>query len=92
MILFLNSAKAYYTAVLAKEEKIKLDALERSLIPVEEVDADAEKVGNLIRSKLTTLPSRVSTMCEGRTARDIEEILSDEINNALEELHELFIK
>lgn len=88
----LNSAKAYYTAVLAKEEKIKLDALERSLIPVEEVDADAEKVGNLIRSKLTTLPSRVSTMCEGRTARDIEEILSDEINNALEELHELFIK
>lgn len=88
----LNAARAYLTAIQTKQEKIKLDALERKLIPVEEVNADAEQVGNLIRTKLTTLPSRVSTMCEGRTARDIEEILSDEINNALEELHKLFIK
>ena len=70
----LNAARAYLTAIQTKQEKIKLDALERKLIPVEEVNADAEQVGNLIRTKLTTLPSRVSTMCEGRTARDIEEI------------------
>ncbi|MGN0903413.1 MAG: hypothetical protein ACI4M9_09005, partial [Succinivibrio sp.] len=55
-IAVLNAAKAYLTAVQTKQEKLKLDALERRLIPIEEINADAEQVGNLIRSKLITLP------------------------------------
>lgn len=87
----LNAAKAYLTALQAKEEKLKLDELEGRLYSIERINADAEKAGSLVRSKLTTIPARVATLCEGRTARDIEEIITDEINKALEDMQRLFV-
>ncbi|MDD6318809.1 MAG: hypothetical protein PUA61_08170 [Succinatimonas hippei] len=87
----LNAAKAYLTVLQVKAEKIKLDELEKRVFTIEQINADAEKVGTAIRAKLTTLPGRVSTMCEGRNARDIEEIITNEINTALEELQTLFV-
>lgn len=88
----LNAAKAYLTALQVQEQKLKVDEQEKRLIPVERVNHDAEEIGTLIRSKLITIPSRVSTICEGRTARDIEEIIDIEINKALEELQKLFVR
>lgn len=85
----LNAAKAYLTALQAKSEKIKLDELEGRLIPIEKVTQDAEHCAELIRSKLITIPSRAATICEGRPAREIEEIITDEVNSALEELQKL---
>jgi hypothetical protein len=35
------------------------------------------------------IPPRVSSMCEGRIARDIEEIISDAINDALKDLQKV---
>ena len=90
-ITVLNCAKAYLTALQTKQEKIKLDELEGRLFPIEKINADAEEAGNLIRSKLMSLPARVATVCEGRSARDIEEIITDEINSALEDLQKLFV-
>lgn len=87
----LNAAKAYLTVLQVKAEKIKLDELEGRLYSVERINADAEKVGAMVRSKLITIPARVATVCEGRTARDIEEIIEDEINNALDEMQKLFV-
>lgn len=87
----LNASKAYLTALQAKEQKLKLDELEGRLYSVDRINADAERAGELVRSKLITIPSRVATMCEGRTARDIEEIITDEINKALEEMRRLFV-
>ena len=73
------------------EQKMKVDEMEKRLIPVERVNHDAEEIGTLIRGKLITIPSRVATICEGRTARDIEEIIDEEINKTLEELQKLFL-
>ena len=88
----LNSAKAYLTALQVQEQKMKVDEMEKRLIPIERINHDAEEIGTLIRSKLITIPSRVATVCEGRTARDIEEIIDIEINKALEELQKLFVQ
>ncbi len=85
----LNAAKAYLTALQAKAEKLKLDELEGRLLTVEKVNQDAEHCAELIRSKLITIPSRAATICEGRSAREIEEIITDEVNSALEELQKL---
>lgn len=90
-IAVLNAAKAYLTALQAKTEKLKLDELEGRLYSIERINADAEKAGGLVRSKLITIPARVATLCEGRTARDIEEIITDEINKALEDMQCLFV-
>ena len=87
----LNEVKAYLVALQVREQKMKVDEMEKSLIPVERINRDAEEAGSLIRSKLITIPSRVATICEGRTARDIEEIIDTEINKALEELQKLFV-
>ncbi len=91
-IAVLNCAKAYMTAVQTKQEKLKLDELEGRLYSIERINADAEKIGLAIKSKFSSLPARIATVCEGRTARDIEEIISDEINNCLAELQKLFIE
>ena len=91
-IAVLNAAKAYMTAVQTKQEKLKLDELEGRLYSFDRINADAEKIGLAIKSKFSSLPARIATVCEGRTARDIEEIISDEINNCFAELQKLFIK
>ncbi len=87
----LNAAKAYLTVLQVKAEKLKLDELEGRLFSIERINADAEKIGAMVRSKLITIPARVATVCEGRTARDIEEIIEDEINNALDEMQKLYV-
>ena len=87
----LNCAKAYLTAVQAKQEKLKLDELEHNLFSRDKINADAEKIGQIMRSRLLSLPARVATLCEGRTARDIEGIITDELNSALEELQKLYV-
>lgn len=86
-----QAAKAYLLSLQTKEQKMKVEEMERRLIPIERINHDAEEVVSLIRNKLFTIPSRVATVCEGRTARDIEEIIEDEINNSLEELQKLFV-
>ena len=91
-IAVLNAAKAYMTAVQTKQEKLKLDEFEGRLYSIDRINADAEKIGLAIKSKFSSLPARIATVCEGRTARDIEEIISDEINNCFAELQKLFIK
>ena len=88
----LNSAKAYLTALQVQEQRMKVEEMEKRLIPIERINHDAEEIGTLIRSKLITIPSRGATVCEGRTARDIEEIIDIEINKALEELQKLFVQ
>ncbi len=72
--------KEIFTAQL-KELEYKLrngDLVERSV-----VDADAHAVASALRQQLMAIPVRVSGLCEGRSTREIEEILEDAINDAL---------
>lgn len=88
----MNVAQAFNKARLAeKTYQAKLKELEYKLkqgelVERDKVIADAESVGALLREQLMSLPVRYSGLCEGRTARDIEEILEDAINDALKSL------
>lgn len=41
------------------------------------------------QATMRSIPSRISSMCEGRTSREIEEIISDEIEKSFEVLKKL---
>lgn len=74
---------------IRKYEKIDIEVkkLKGELLDKSEVAAEARRVATLVKSKLVALPPRISSMCEGRTARDIEEIIEVEINNIMKELY-----
>lgn len=64
------------------EYKLKSGELLEKVAVVAEFQWLAEQV----KSKLLAIPPRISSLCEGRIARDIEEIVTDAINDALREL------
>ncbi len=76
-------AEKTYQARL-KELEFKLKA--GDLVEKVEVAKEAQWLAEQVKSKLLTIPPRISSMCEGRIAREIEEIITDAINNALAEL------
>lgn len=74
--------KTFQARLRELEYKLKSGELVEKVAVAEEAQWLAEQV----RSKLLAIPPRVSVMCEGRIARDIEEILADAINEAIKEL------
>jgi excisionase family DNA binding protein len=74
----------------AKARLAELDLAERegSLIPIDEVKADAVTVLGSLRAVLLALPGRVALRCEGKSAAEIEEVLSDHVNGMLAEWHQ----
>ena len=95
----MNVTEAFNKARLAeKTYQAKLKELEYKLkhgelVERDKVEADAQATGSLVREQLMSIPVRFSGLCEGRTARDIEEILEDAINDALKALQKSeFIK
>lgn len=85
----MNVTEAFNKARLAeKTYQAKLKELEYKLkrgdiVEREKVSEDARAVGAYFREQLMSIPVRYSGLLEGRTARDIEEILEDAINDAL---------
>ncbi len=85
----MNVTEAFNKARLAeKTYQAKLKELEYKLkhgelVERATVEADAQSTASLVRERLMSIPVRVSGLCEGRIARDIEEILEDAINDAL---------
>lgn len=79
-------AKADDKAYQAETRRLKLEELRGSLIPASEVRAEAEACATRVRSALSSLPSRLALRLEGRTAPEIEAMLSDEIGAALRQL------
>lgn len=72
----------------AKIAQIELQERERKVVSVEEVTRDAQRVAEVIRTLLLSLPSRVALSLEMRAANDIQAILDDEINQILTKLHD----
>lgn len=88
----MNVTEAFNKARLAeKTYQAKLKELEYKLkngdlVESDKVRADAQATAALVRERLMSIPVRISGLCEGRTARDIEEIFEDAINDALKSL------
>lgn len=71
--------KTYQAKLKEIDYKLKTDIL----VEREAVEADASATATEIRERLTSIPVRVSAMCEMKTAREIEDILTDAIQDAL---------
>ena len=81
-----NKARLAEKTYQAKLKEIEYKLKRGDLIESEKVIADAQATAALVRERLMSIPVRVSGLCEGRTARDIEEILEDAINDVLKSL------
>lgn len=56
------------------------------LIEAVEVAKEAQALAEKVRSKLLAIPPRIAGLCENRSAREIEELIGDAINEALKDL------
>lgn len=87
--LAFNKAKLAEKTYQARLKELDYKVRTGELLEREKVDAEAAWLAEKVKSKLMAIPPRVSSMCEGRIARDIEEIISDAINDALKDLQKV---
>ena len=88
-----NKAKTAEKTYQAKLKRLEFEEKEGSLIAKDAVRDDAFLAANELRSRLFSIAPRAAPRCEGKTAREIERIIEDEINFALQALQESrFIK
>lgn len=87
------TAKAKFQDVLFSSQikELKLKQLKGELIPKAEVVIEAERVADAFNSVLRAVAPRIAVMCEGRTAREIEVLIEDELAKAVEELRRVEI-
>lgn len=78
-----NKARLAEKTYQAKLKEIEFKKAQKQLIPIEEVQEDAERLATEIREKLSSVAPRIANICEGRSAREIEGIIDDAINDAL---------
>lgn len=82
----MNKAKLAEKTYQARLRELEYKLKAGELLEKKAVADEAEWLAEQIRSKLLAIPPRISSICEGRTARDIEEIIEDAINDAMKEL------
>lgn len=82
----LNQSKAKDKFYQAQNRELDYRVRKGELLEASDVAREAQWLAEQVKSKLLAIPPRISSMCEGRIARDIEEIIEDAINDALKEL------
>ena len=75
-------AKLAKETYIAKLKELDYRYRKGELAEVEDVKADARRVGSAFMDKIKAIPSRIAVLCEGRSARDIEAIIDDALNDA----------
>lgn len=86
-----NKAKAAEKTYQAKLRQLEYEEKKELLIQREVVEDDAAVAASELRSRLFSIPARAAVICEGKSAREIERIIDDEIQQALEELQARFL-
>lgn len=82
----MTKAKLADTTYKARIRELEYKFKAGELLDKTSVEQEAQWLAEQVKSKLLAIPPRVSGLCEGRIAREIEEILTDAINGALAEL------
>lgn len=82
----MNKAKLAEQLIKTKQRDLDYKEKVGELIKKDEVAKEAQWLAEQVKSKLMAIPPRISTLCEGRVSREIEEIISDALNDALREL------
>lgn len=82
----LNKAKLADRTFQARLRELDFKMKSGELLEKTAVIAECQWLAEQVKSKLLAIPPRISSLCEGRIAREIEEIITDGINSALAEL------
>lgn len=82
-----NKARLAEKIYQANLKKIEYQREKGELLEKDEVRADAMKIGAELREKLNAIPPRIAPLCEGLSAREIQDVIDTAINEALETLH-----
>ena len=85
----MNKAKLAEKTYQAKLKEIEYRFKSGELLEKSAVEVEARNLAEKVKAALLAIPPRVSSMCEGRLARDIEDILLTAINDALKDLQRL---
>ena len=85
----MNKAKLAEKTYQAKLKEIEYRFKSGELLEKSAVEVEARNLAEKVKAALLAIPPRVSAMCEGRLARDIEDILLTAINDALKDLQRL---
>ena len=78
-----NKARLAEKTYQAKLKEIEFKLKKGELVPRAAVEADAAAIASELRERLTSIPVRISAMCERQPARKIEEVMGDAIQDAL---------
>ncbi|MGN0885790.1 MAG: hypothetical protein ACI4RT_02205 [Candidatus Spyradenecus sp.] len=82
----MSKARLADTTYKARIRELEYKFRAGELLEKTAVEQEAQWLAEQVKSKLLAIPPRISSMCEGRIAREIEEIFTDAINGALAEL------
>lgn len=78
-----NKARLAEKTFQAKLREIEYKLKKGELVTRADVEADASAVAAEVRERLTSIPVRISALCERQPARKIEEVMTDAIQDAL---------
>ena len=81
-----NKAKLAEKTYQAKLKELEYKLRKGEIIQRTEVEEQVEALAVKVRGKLLAVPVRVAVMCEGRPAREIEDIISTAIDEALADM------
>ena len=87
-----NKAKLAEKTYQAKLKELEYKLKKGELLERADVASEAAALADAVKTQLLAVPPRISSMCEGRAAREIEEIITDGINEALKALQNLKYK
>lgn len=78
-----NKARLAEKTYQAKLREIEYKLKKGELVTRADVESDAAAVAAEVRERLTSIPVRISALCEHQPARKIEEVMTDAIQDAL---------
>lgn len=78
-----NKARLAEKTFQAKLREIEYKLKKGELVTRADVEADASSVAAEVRERLSSIPVRISALCEHQPARKIEEVMTDAIQDAL---------
>lgn len=87
-----NKARTDEKIYAAKLKELEFNKEKGKLIPLSDVIADAARTGEEIRALLCSIPSRIAPALDGKSAVEIEAVITEAINEALTVLHETKFK
>ena len=88
-----NKARLAEKTYQAKLREIEYKLKKGELVTRADVESDASAVAAEVRERLTSIPVRISALCEHQPARKIEEVMTDALQDSLGSISKaIFVK